>query len=400
MARLLLGQLVVAHAQVHLGERRDRAGRVGVVADLERDAERILEQRLRVLRLAEEEVDAAEVVQEPADALEARQLLVLRSSRARRTCARAPSGPGARRRARPGSSRSRARGGRRAPRRARARARRPRGRPRSRASAGTRASASSGCRPAAGRTEGRRRPRARAPAPRSPIEVWKLESLKRQTPNMNSTSARSTSENGGPSTIARTRASTSSASRTSPSRAFTLASLRRTRASSSITPVARTAVRTFVDLLRGLGDGIGLEQRLDPREGRLDPAALVGGDAVRQEAGVDAEPRCEPLDGLVGRARLAALDLAHVLLREPLAREVGLRQPRRDAKLAETLAKPDRARLGGSCAGAVADFGSLRRQVCSEPVSSPKCKTALCGHHPKGAFAQGKPGERAILKIT
>ena len=80
-------------------------------------------------------------------------------------------------------------------------------------------------------------------------------------------------------------------------------------------------------------------QRLGPGECALEAAALVGRDAVREKAGVDAEPRREPLDRLARRARLAALDLGDVLLREALAREVALRQPCGDAELAQALAE-------------------------------------------------------------
>ena len=43
-------------------------------------------------------------------------------------------------------------------------------------------------------------------------------------------------------------------------------------------------------------------------------AALVGGDAAGEKAGIDAEPLGEPLDRLPRRAGLAALDLRDVLL--------------------------------------------------------------------------------------
>ena len=64
---------------------------------------------------------------------------------------------------------------------------------------------------------------------------------------------------------------------------------------------------------------------------------------------LDAEPRGEPIEHLVGRHRLAALDLAHVLLREPSSRELDLRHPRRPAQVAD--AAPDsRRRRGTRCA--------------------------------------------------
>ena len=96
-------------------------------------------------------------------------------------------------------------------------------------------------------------------------------------------------------------------------------------------------------LLEGLDRllvAVALRQRLGAREHRLDAAALVGGDAAREEGGVDVEPLREPLHRLGGRARLAALDLADVLLREAIAGELGLRQPGGDAKEAKAIAEP------------------------------------------------------------
>ena len=87
-----------------------------------------------------------------------------------------------------------------------------------------------------------------------------------------------------------------------------------------------------------------LEQRLGTREDRLRLRALVGRDAAREEAGVDAEAQREPLDRVRRRARLAALDLRDVLLREAVAGEVGLRQPGGDAQLAQALAEARPAR--------------------------------------------------------
>src|SRR5579884_4514243 len=63
--RLLLGELRRAAAQVHLCKRRDRLRGVGVVAELERQGERVLEVRDRGLRLAEQEAQPAEVVERP-----------------------------------------------------------------------------------------------------------------------------------------------------------------------------------------------------------------------------------------------------------------------------------------------------------------------------------------------
>jgi hypothetical protein len=82
-----------------------------------------------------------------------------------------------------------------------------------------------------------------------------------------------------------------------------------------------------------------VRERLRAREHRLDAAALVGGDPLLEESGVDAQLRGEPLDRLTRGPGLPALDLADVLLREPLARKVRLRQARGDAQLPDALAE-------------------------------------------------------------
>ena len=85
---------------------------------------------------------------------------------------------------------------------------------------------------------------------------------------------------------------------------------------------------------------MGFGQRLGARERGLDPASFVDRDAVREIAAVDAEPVSEPRDGLGGRASLAALDLADVLLGEAIAGEIGLGHPRRYAQLTNALTEP------------------------------------------------------------
>ena len=74
--------------------------------------------------------------------------------------------------------------------------------------------------------------------------------------------------------------------------------------------------------------------------------AVVGvRDAVLEVVRVDAEPLGEPLERLRRWPRLAGLDLADVLLRHPLRRELGLRQPAGIAQSADAVAE---AALGGS----------------------------------------------------
>ena len=87
-----------------------------------------------------------------------------------------------------------------------------------------------------------------------------------------------------------------------------------------------------------------LRERLGTGEQRLDTAALVGRDTAGEKGWVDLEPLREPLDGLGGRARLAALDLADVLLGEAIAGELGLRQSGGHTQQAQPVAE---ARPGG-----------------------------------------------------
>ena len=85
---------------------------------------------------------------------------------------------------------------------------------------------------------------------------------------------------------------------------------------------------------------IGERERLAARQRRLDPPARVGRDADRQELRVDAELAGEPLDRVGRRTCLPALDLAHVLLREAVARELRLRQAGGESQRAQAVAEP------------------------------------------------------------
>src|SRR6266516_3577169 len=125
-----------------------------------------------------------------------------------------------------------------------------------------------------------------------------------------------------------------------------------------------------------LGDRLcvlmGFGQRVRAREQRVDAPALVCRDATLEEAGIDAELDREPLDGLARGPGLAALDLADVLLREAVAREIGLRQAGGDAKLPHALAQAI-ARVGAAAGGR----GSARHerltgsQLHTSPISNP-----------------------------
>ena len=164
MARLLLRELDLARPEVHLRERRDRLGSVGVAAELERGRERALEILHRLVRPAEQEGEAAEVVEHPADALPVGDLLVDRlrplGVRAREHPLALPLGD---ERGLEEDVRDRLAVVR-APRRARAPARCPRAPPPSRAGGGSSGSATRGCARAADRRVARSPRRAGSPA--------------------------------------------------------------------------------------------------------------------------------------------------------------------------------------------------------------------------------------------
>ena len=82
-----------------------------------------------------------------------------------------------------------------------------------------------------------------------------------------------------------------------------------------------------------------LGERFRSSEQRLDLRALLRGDARREESLVDAEALGEERDRALGRAGLATLDLADVLLREASVGELDLGQPCGDAQGAHALAE-------------------------------------------------------------
>jgi hypothetical protein len=99
-----------------------------------------------------------------------------------------------------------------------------------------------------------------------------------------------------------------------------------------------------------------LAQRLRASESGLDASTLVGGDAAGEKAGINAQALREPLDRFLGRASLATLDLADVLLREALTGEIGLGQTRADAQRSQAFAE---ASVGRSSEAGC--FGGLSR---------------------------------------
>src|ERR671934_244022 len=78
VARVLLGMVDIARAQVHGSKRSERACSLRVVARLECDAERVLEMGDRLFGLPEEEVERAERVLDSAEVRAVGELLVVR----------------------------------------------------------------------------------------------------------------------------------------------------------------------------------------------------------------------------------------------------------------------------------------------------------------------------------
>ena len=97
VAGLLLCTGDVAGAEVDLGDAVHGVRGLCVVPDLEGDADRVLQERDRLVGMAEQEVDPPEVVEQPAEVASLGDLLV-QGLRALRVVARdAPSGPRGRR---------------------------------------------------------------------------------------------------------------------------------------------------------------------------------------------------------------------------------------------------------------------------------------------------------------
>ena len=81
-------------------------------------------------------------------------------------------------------------------------------------------------------------------------------------------------------------------------------------------------MRDPVERLECLLEMLALDRRLGSHDRRLDLGVLVPGLAGLQVRRVDAEPLGDPGQGLRRGPRLAPLDLAYVLLREPVAGQV------------------------------------------------------------------------------
>src|SRR5579884_1321986 len=363
LARLLLGQLDVARAQMDLRERRNGAAGVGVAPEVEGDRERLLEQLHGLVGVAEQEVETAEVVRELADVNPIRELAVglprLLGVVARQHPVALAVGD-------EGSLEVRGPD--------RAEILDPLGQLES----------------ALDVVAGRLEVALALPAARAPREDVRLERVARQAGTLGQrerfveererrlhagelvAAAAEPEEDVGPLDVGerlRLRDRARLVEQLDGGTVLADAHLREPAAAERTHLQLGHARRTGcaderLEGLHGLDVLLGLVQRLGTREGPFEAGALVRRDPAREEAGVDSQPVGEPLDRPGGRPRLAALDLRDVLLGEAVAGELALRQPGGDAELAETLpeAKTLGTRLAGGAAGGLS-HGVIRRAV-------------------------------------
>ena len=188
----------------------------------------------------------------------------------------------------------------------------------------------------------------------------------RQQPRRKSTSARSTSENPGSSTSS--RAALEHLDRLPPgAHLLERPAFARERPHLQLRGAELGELAAcLAEELDRLAVAVRLGERLGARQQRLDAGPVVDGDTVEQELRVDPEPLGEPGDRLAGRARLPALDLAHVLLREASAGERGLRQAGGDAQRAN--ARTDAPGRAGAAADRVG--GRIAHTVFTQPGRS------------------------------
>jgi hypothetical protein len=95
-------------------------------------------------------------------------------------------------------------------------------------------------------------------------------------------------------------------------------------------------MRDPFESLQHLVEALPLDRSLRARDRGLDDDILIPGLARLEVGGVDAESLRDPGERLRRRARLAALDLADVLLREAVACEIRLGQAGGDAQLTQS----------------------------------------------------------------
>ena len=165
------------------------------------------------------------------------------------------------------------------------------------------------------------------------------------------------------------------------------------RAVSSRAPAPRGALEGLDRVL----ELVRFEERLGAGERSLDARALGRSRRRGEEAGVDVEPRGEPLDRLVRRARLAALDLADVLLGEAIAGEVGLRQTGGDAKRRRRRASAAPGCGGGGGGAAVASVS--RSSDRSEAEVGWRGPPSRSGHIGNSGLNRTTVGEANVSRI-
>ena len=193
-----------------------------------------------------------------------------------------------------------------------------------------------------------------------------------------------------PSASSRARCRRASASRTSPRSASAHASPERPRTSSSTDPAAPMSARACLKVSIDSSYRRASERASARASVGLDAVADIRGDTGREERRIDTEPRCQPGGGLHRRACLAALDLADVLLREPVARELGLCQPGREAQRAQPLTEPVPARADPT------RQPSRRQAQCPGPSAPRQAEPSLRFHPTSAALYSTRRSTRRL----
>ena len=142
-----------------------------------------------------------------------------------------------------------------------------------------------------------------------------------------------------------------------------------------------------LELLEGFFVPTRFQQCLRARKSCIDTSALVGRDTVGQEARVHAEPLGDPVDRLAGRAGLAALDLTHVLLGEPVARQIRLSHSGGNAEVTQALAESQPGLRGGGPL-LLTDGGRVRHSSGSRRHASPNVNLSFSASPEKVMFGR------------
>ena len=119
---------------------------------------------------------------------------------------------------------------------------------------------------------------------------------------------------------------------------------------------------------------------------RVEQLDVLAAHAVLEEPGIGREALGQPLERLPRRARLATLDLAHVLLRETPGRELGLAQPRGAAERTNACSQhPTVSRDGSLLRGHARMFARLY---------AGRARTARSHRPPRRSATRPRPGSR------